>query len=50
LPARGSGGRELELKELLIEDSKESNTLLDLIKEIENITGLKAQTSERYDD
>lgn len=50
LPARGPGGVELKLKELLIEDSKESKTLLSLVQEIEAITGLKAQSTKRYDD
>jgi hypothetical protein len=50
LPARGSGGRELELKELRIEDAKESDSLLKLIQLIETDIGLKAQRRERYDD
>jgi hypothetical protein len=50
LPARGSGGRELDLKELKIEDAKESDSLLKLIQLIETDIGLKAQRRERYDD
>jgi hypothetical protein len=50
LPGRGPGGVELKLKELLLEDSKESKPLLNLVQEIETITGLKAQSTKRYDD
>jgi hypothetical protein len=50
LPARGSGGRELDLKEIRFEDSKDSSTLLDLVHTIESETGLKVEKSERYDD
>ena len=50
LPGRGSGGRELKLKELLIEDERESNRIVDLIKEIEVLTGLHAEATTRYDD
>lgn len=50
LPARGSGGRELELKEIRLEDSKDSFALLDLVQIIEEETGLKVTRRERYDD
>jgi hypothetical protein len=50
LPARGSGGRELKLKELRIKDSRDSNTLLKVIQLIETDIGLKVQMQETYDD
>lgn len=50
LPARGPGGRKIEIKELLIDDSKESNTLLELKKEIESKVGLIVDFKESYDD
>lgn len=50
LPARGSGGRELKLKELRINDSRDSNTLLKFIQLIETDIGLKVQRQETYDD
>jgi hypothetical protein len=50
LPARGSGRRELELKELKIEDARGSDALLNLIQLIETDIGLKIQRQERYDD
>lgn len=50
LPARGSGKRELELKELRIEDASDSDTLLKVIQLIETEVGLKIQRQERYDD
>lgn len=50
LPAKGSGGRELKLKELRVEDSRDSDTLLKLIQLIETDIGLKIQRHERYDD
>lgn len=50
LPARGSGRRELELKELKIDDARDSDTLLKLIQLIETNIGLKIQRQERYDE
>ena len=50
LPARGSGGHEVELKELRIEDAKDSDTLINLSQQIEIDTGLKVERRERYDD
>ena len=50
LPARGPGGRELKLKDLLIKDSKSSDTLIQLFNEIEKVTGLKVAMRETYDD
>jgi hypothetical protein len=50
LPARGPGRRELELKDLKIEDARDSDALLNLIQLIETDIGLKIQRQERYDD
>ena len=50
LPARGSGGRQLDLKELNIDDSKNSLTLFDLVKQIEEDTKQKIDCRENYDD
>lgn len=50
LPARGPGGKELKIKELLVDDSKESNSLIELRKDIENKTGLKIEQRESYDE
>lgn len=50
LPARGLGGRELDLKELKIEDTKSSLTLLDLVGQIEADIEQKIERKEAYDD
>jgi hypothetical protein len=50
LPARWPGGRELELKDLRIKDSKTSDALLHLIQKIETETGIEIQRKETYDD
>ncbi len=50
LPARGSGGRELMLKELRIEDSSGSDALTGLLQQIEQVTGLKAEKRERHNE
>ena len=50
LPARGSGRKELDLKELRIEDAKSSLTLLDLIAQIEGDINQKIERRETYDD
>jgi hypothetical protein len=49
LPARGSGGKELRVKELLIDDSKESDSLIELRNDIENRIGFKIEEREIYD-
>ncbi|MBV6881011.1 hypothetical protein NG800_013330 [Epilithonimonas ginsengisoli] len=50
LPARGSGRKELDLKELKIEDAKSSLTLLGLLAQIEEDTGQEVERIEAYDD
>ncbi|MBL0315883.1 MAG: hypothetical protein IPP69_08925 [Flavobacteriales bacterium] len=50
LPARGPGGRQLDLKELQIEDSKNSLTLLDLVAQIEADIKQVIERRETYDD
>lgn len=50
LPARGPGRKELDLKELKIEDAKSSLTLLDLLAQIEEDTGQEVERIEAYDD
>ena len=50
LPARGPGRRELDLKELNIEDAKGSLILLDLVAQIEKDTGQKIEMRIAYDD
>ena len=50
LPARGSGGKELELKELTIKDNINSLVLIDLVTYIEAATGQKIERREAYDD
>ena len=49
MPARGPGGWKLEIKELTIEDSKNSNSLPMLVQQIENDTSIKVQQCEKYD-
>lgn len=50
LPARGPGGREFEVNQFIIDDSKESNSLLDLVQWVERLSGVKTVMSERIDD
>lgn len=50
LPARGSGGRQLDLKELKIEDNVNSLTLLDLVAQIEADIKQVIERRETYDD
>lgn len=50
LPARGPGRKELNLKELNINDDKSSSTLTDLVSQIESDTGQKIEIREAYDD
>jgi len=50
LPARGPGGKRLDLNGLSIEDSKNSNSLLDLIKKLESYISVKIQKETHYDD
>ena len=50
LPARGSGGRKLNLKDLNIDDSKDSLTLLDIVGQIEEDINMKIERKETYDD
>lgn len=50
LPARGSGGRELNIKGWNAKDSRESNKLLDFVQWIERLSGVKASMMEYYDD
>ncbi|OKS88485.1 hypothetical protein [Mucilaginibacter polytrichastri] len=49
LPARGPGGKQLELIDLNIEDSRNSNSLYNLIEKLESY-GIKIQKETRYDD
>jgi hypothetical protein len=49
LPARGPGGKQLNINDLSIEDSKNSNSLLNLIEKFEGY-GIKVQKETRYDD
>jgi hypothetical protein len=44
------GGIQLAVKELLIDDSGDSNALLELRKDIENRTGWKIEEREVYDE
>ena len=50
LPGRGPGHRELQLKDLLIKDSKGSDALIQLYSEIEKVTWLKVVIKEMYGD
>jgi hypothetical protein len=50
LPARGSGGKQLDLKELKIEDNKNSLTLFDLVGQIEADINQIIERRETYDD
>lgn len=50
LPARGSGGKELDLKELTIEDAKNSSTLIGLVAQIEADIKQRIERRETYDD
>ncbi|SOD15113.1 hypothetical protein [Pedobacter xixiisoli] len=50
LPARGSGFRELLLKELRVEDSRSSLVLLDLMEQIETDTKQQIQKEQALDD
>lgn len=50
LPARGSGGKQLDLKELKIYDTKNSLTLLDLVGQIEADIKQRMERRETFDD
>jgi len=50
LPARGAGYKELLLKELRIEDTRNSSSLLDLIAQVEADLSQKVLKNEAYDD
>ena len=50
LPARGSGGKQLYLKELKIDDTKNSLILLELVGQIEKDIEQKIERRETYDD
>lgn len=50
LPARGPGRKELDLKELNIEDASSSLILFDLMAQIEKDTRQKIEIREAYDD
>ncbi len=50
LPARGSGGRELDIKGWVARDTRESNKLLDAVQWIERLSGVKASMLQYYDD
>lgn len=50
LPARGSGRYHLQVKDLTIIDSRESDTLLRLVAHFESITGVQINRETGYDD
>ncbi len=50
LPARGCGRYLLQVKDLTIADSRESDTLLRLIAYIEQVTGMQVNRETSYDD
>jgi hypothetical protein len=50
LPARGPGGRELEVKQLYMHDSGAGTGLLDLMQWMERLSGVQTVMSERADD
>lgn len=50
LPARGSGRYHLQVKDLTIIDSRESDTLLRLVAHIEHVTGIQVNRETSYDD
>ncbi|MCD9856759.1 hypothetical protein LUD75_18695 [Epilithonimonas sp. JDS] len=50
LPARGAGRKELDLKELRIEDDRYSTALLDLMLQIESDTAQEIEKRQGYDD
>lgn len=50
LPARGPGGKRLDICDLSIEDSNNSNAILDLINKLESYMKVKIQKETRYDD
>ena len=50
LPARGPGGKRLDLNDLSIEDSKNSNALVELSEKLENYAKIKIQKETLYDD
>lgn len=50
LPSRGPGVRELDLKELKIEDTNNSDKILELVKQIETDLGQKIERKEIYNE
>jgi hypothetical protein len=50
LPARGNGRKQLQIKRLFIEDSRDSNSILKLVRAIEDITGKEVKKLDGFDD